>query len=262
LTAKGGALNLDFNMIIGVTMKLFKPSKRVALKALMGLCTLQLLSLPSAIQAQPAGLLYDPEPPADSAYVRVLIVSNDSALDVLIDGKPRVTKLNPGDVSDYMVLSAGKHTIALHNTTKATLASSHTLEVIPGKAMTVAFGSAKPGVTPTIFEDKANTNKLKSLVSAYHLDGKSGPLNLMTADGSTKVFSNLAYGGSNSIQVNPISVELVAAKTGDSTGAVNAPPTKLSMAAGANYSVFLMPNDKGGLTARAVQNKTERYTGK
>jgi alginate O-acetyltransferase complex protein AlgF len=262
LTSHNRAFNLGFNMNIGVTMKLNKPSKRIAMKAMAGLCGAQLLCISVAVQAQPAGLLYDPEPPADSAYVRVLVVSNDSAIDVVIDGKPRVTKLNAGDVSDYMVLSAGKHTIALHNTSKTTPALSHTVEVVAGKAMTVAFASAKPGIAPTIFEDKANTNKLKSLVSAYHLDGKAGPLNLMTADGGTKVFSNLSYGGSNSIQVNPISVELVAAKVSDAAAAANSPHTKLSMAAGANYSVFLMPNDKGGLTARAVQNKTERYTGK
>jgi alginate O-acetyltransferase complex protein AlgF len=239
-----------------------KPSKRRALQGIAALCAAQCLISLGVVQAQPAGLLYDPEPPADSAYVRVLIVNNDSAIDVLVDGKPRITKLNAGDVSDYMVFSAGKHTISLHSGSKSAPLLSHSLDVIPGKALTVAFMSTKAGVAPTVFEDKANTNKLKSLVAAYHLDGKAGPLNLLTADGNTKVFTNLAYGGSNSIQVNPISVELVAAKAGEASAVANAPRTKLSMAAGANYSVFLMPNDKGSLIARAVQNKTERYVGK
>jgi alginate O-acetyltransferase complex protein AlgF len=136
------------------------------------------------------------------------------------------------------------------------------LDVVPGKAMTIAFASLKADSKPSIFEDKANTNKLKSLVSAYHLDAKAGALNLQTADGSTKVFSNLVYGASNSIQVNPISVELVAAKPTDAPSAAGASKTKLSMAAGANYSVFLMPNEQGLLTAKAVQNKTERYVSK
>jgi alginate O-acetyltransferase complex protein AlgF len=217
------------------------------------------------LSAQPAGLLYDPEPPADSAYVRLILVNNDAAVDVVVDGKTKISKLNAGEASDYMVLTAGKHTLALHPVSKGTAIVSHTIDVVAGKAMTVALLSTKTGVAPTIFEDKANTNKLKSLVSAYHLDSKAGPLNVMTADGSTKVFTNLAYGVSNSIQVNPISVELVAAKAADTSVASNspnAPKAKLAMAAGANYSVFLMPNDKGVLTARAIQNKTERYTGK
>jgi alginate O-acetyltransferase complex protein AlgF len=222
----------------------------------------KLIAYPLNVNAQPAGLLYDPEPPADSAYVRVILVSNETAVDVVIDGKPKVSKLNAGEASDYMVLTAGKHTLAFHPVSKASATVSYTIDVVAGKAMTVAVLSAKAGVAPTIFEDKANTNKLKSLVSAYHLDSKAGPLNVVTADGGTKVFTNLAYGGSNSIQVNPISVELVAAKVSDSGVSSTAPKTKLAMAAGANYSVFLMPDDKGVLIAKAVQNKTERYTGK
>jgi alginate O-acetyltransferase complex protein AlgF len=216
--------------------------------------------------AQPAGLLYDPEPPADSAYVRVISVSTESALDVTVDAKPKITKLNSGDVSEYMVVPAGKRVIALHATSKSAALVSHTIDIVPGKALTVAFLSTKAGTTPTVFEDKANTNKLKSLVAAYHLDGKAGPLNLTTLDGSTKVFTNLGFGSSQSIQVNPISVELVAAKSGEAASAVASSHAKLSMAAGANYSVFLLPNEKGNekgnVIARAVQNKTERYLGK
>jgi alginate O-acetyltransferase complex protein AlgF len=207
--------------------------------------------------AQPAGLLYDPEPPADSAYVRVIAVSAESALDITVDARPKITKLNSGDVSEYMVVPAGKRVIALHASSKSapsTTLVSHTIDIVPGKALTVAFLSTKAGSTPTVFEDKANTNKLKSLVAAYHLDGKAGPLNLTTLDGS------------QSIQVNPISVELVAAKNGEAASAVASSHAKLSMAAGANYSVFLLPNEKGNekgsVIARAVQNKTERYIGK
>jgi alginate O-acetyltransferase complex protein AlgF len=237
-------------------------SKRSALTNIAALVSMHALLSPVQVNAQPAGLLYDPEPPADSAYVRVLVVNSNAAMDVVVDGKPRITKLNPSDASDYMVLAAGKRTLALHQVGKSTSAISYTLDVVPSKAMTVVFMSTKPGTAPTIFEDKANTNKLKSLVAAYHLDGKSGPVNVMTADGSTKVFSNLSYGSTNSIQVNPISVELIAAKASESGVASNLPRAKLAMTAGANYSVFLMPNEKGVLMARTVQNKTERYTGK
>jgi alginate O-acetyltransferase complex protein AlgF len=212
--------------------------------------------------AQPAGQLYDPEPPADSAYVRVLIVNSDAPIDVVVDGRPRSQKLNAGEVGDYMVLTAGKHVIALQPSGKTAVATSYNLEVVKGKAMTLAFTSLKAGAAPTIFEDKANTNKLKSLVAAYHLDSKAGALDVLTADGSTKVFTNLAFGASSSIQVNPISVELIASKSGETSSQTLPPKTMLSMAQGATYSVFLMPNSQGKLTARTAQNKTERYTGK
>ena len=54
--------------------------------------------------AQQAGTLYDPEPPADSAYVRFIVLGS-GAVDVLVDGKPRVTKLAAGTPSDYLVQS-------------------------------------------------------------------------------------------------------------------------------------------------------------
>lgn len=212
--------------------------------------------------AQPAGQLYDPEPPADSAYIRVLVVNTDAPVDVLVDGKPRSAKLAAGEVGDYMVLTAGKHLIALQPSGKTSGGTTYSLEVIKGKAMTLGFSSTKPGTAPTIFEDKANTNKLKSMVAAYHLDSKAGALDLLTADGSTKVFTNLAYGSSNSIQVNPITVELIAAKVGENISQTIPQKTALSMIQGATYSVFLLPNNQGKLTARTVQNKTERYTGK
>jgi alginate O-acetyltransferase complex protein AlgF len=236
----------------------FKSTRR----RLFFLTSLVILGYGQQVNAQPAGQLYDPEPPADSAYVRLLVVNSDAAMDVLVDGRQRGQKLSAGEVGDYMVLSAGKHLIALQASGKSTPSISYALEVVKGKAMTLAFTSLKTGASPTIFEDKANTNKLKSLVAAYHLDSKAGALDVLTADGNTKVFSNLAFGGSNAIQVNPISVELIASKSGETSSQTLPPKTMLSMAQGATYSVFLMPNGQGQLIARTAQNKTERYTGK
>jgi alginate O-acetyltransferase complex protein AlgF len=209
-------------------------------------------------QAQPAGQLYDPEPPLDSAYVRLVVLNLDSASEVSIDGRVRVAKLGTAEVSDYLVLAAGKRTIAIKGSDKTATRINYVLDVTAGKALTLAFtvGEAQP----KLFEDKANTNKLKSLVAAYHLDPKAGAVTVSTADGATKVFPNLAFGTSNSLQVNPIAIELVATKAGAAANAGN--KFGLTMTAGANYSVFLIPNAQGNLTARAVQNKTERYVTK
>jgi alginate O-acetyltransferase complex protein AlgF len=207
-------------------------------------------------QAQPAGQLYDPEPPLDSAYVRVMVLNQDSASEISVDGRVRVAKLNVSDVSDYLVLPAGKRVVVVKSLDKTGNKLTYNLDVTAGKAFTAGNGE----IAPRLFEDKANTNKLKSLVAAYNLDPKAGGITVSTADGATKVFSNLTFGTSNSIQVNPVAIELVAAKA----GAVAASGTKfgLTMTAGANYSVFLIPNAQGQLTARAIQNKTERYVTK
>lgn len=211
------------------------------------------------VQAQPTGLLYDPEPPVDSAYVRVLLASRDRAVDIVVDGRLRIKALGTGQPSDYMVLPAGKHSIAVHPAGKPVSQASTTLEVVRGRALTVAFTSLGAKAVPIVFEDKANSNKLKALLAVYHLDAAAGTLDVLTADGNTKVFADLAYGTSRAILVNPISVDLIAARTGDKAAQANA---VLTMAQGGTYSVLVLPGSTAKPLLRAVENKIERYTGK
>lgn len=216
----------------------------------------------TSAQAQNRGGLYDPEPPPDSAYVRVVVVGMDTAADIFVDEKPRNQKLANGEVGDYMILPHGKHTIAVHGSGKAAARASYLLDVPKGKALTVAFFGLKPGATPTVFEDKTNTNKLKAVLSAYNLDSRAGNLDVSTADGNTKVFTNLAYGSSSAILVNPISVELIATRSGGGNTSVVPGAANLSMTQGGAYSVFFVPDAHGLLIARPVINKTERFVAK
>lgn len=218
-----------------------------------------LVCLSAAVSAQSTGLLYDPEPPADSAYVRVIHAARGGAIDVWVDGRSRILKLGAGEASDYMVLTAGKHTVALHPVGKPVAQLTTTLDVVRGRATTAAFTALHTDSKPVVFEDKANSNKLKALLSVYHLADKAEPLDVLTMDGNTKVFSSMAYGTSASIQVNPITIDLMAAKVGDKVPQAR---TSLAMSQGGTYSVLLLPGEGGKLLARSVQNKIERYTGK
>jgi hypothetical protein len=208
--------------------------------------------------AQPAGVLYDPEPPADSAYVRV-IHTGVGVVDVSVDGRVRVKKLSSGEPSEYLVFSAGKHAVALHPPGKSAPTTTAAIEVVSGRAKTIAFTALKSDVAPVLFEDKANSNKLKALLAVYHLDPKIGPLDVFTADGATKVFTGLVYGGSASIQVNPISIDLIAVKSGDKVAQTK---VSLTMSQGGTYSFFMLPGSNGKLVSRAAQNKNERFTGR
>jgi hypothetical protein len=229
---------------------------RMILNLVLGL---SLLCQSLVAGAQSTGLLYDPEPPADSAYVRVVHASRGEAVDISVDGRSRISKLGAGEASEYMVLTAGKHAIAVSSAGKPRVHASATIDVIRGRAMTVAFTALKADTAPVIFEDKANSNKLKALLAVYHLEAKAGPLDVVTADGNTKVFSGLAYGTSASLQVNPISIDLVVTAAGDKLprGRVS-----LAMAQGGTYSIILLSGEGGKLVATALQNKIERYTGK
>lgn len=215
--------------------------------------------------AQSTGLLYDPEPPADSAYVRVIHLASD-ALDVQVDGKVRVGKLGSGEASDYMVLPAGKHAIALHKPGQGAALYSMPLNVVAGRAMTIAIPAVQVDAKPVMFEDKTNSNKLKAILSVYHLDmagagkagAKTGALDILTADGSTKVFSALAPGTSAGLAVNPLTIELIAANSGDKQALAR---TQVAMAQGGSYSILLLPAG-GKLAMRTSSNKIERFSGK
>jgi hypothetical protein len=210
-------------------------------------------------RTQATGLLYDPEPPVDSAYVRVILASRTGVVDIQVDERPRIQKLIAGDASEYMVLTAGKHTLTVHPVGKSAAIFSTKIDVVQGRAMTVAFTELKPDAVPVIFEDKANSNKLKALLAVYHLDGRGGALDVLTVDGNTRVFSGVTYGVYSSIQVNPITIDLIATTAGEK---VPRGRSSLAMKQGGTYSLLLLSGQDGKLLVRSVQNKIERYTGK
>ncbi|MGQ0709783.1 MAG: DUF4397 domain-containing protein [Rhodoferax sp.] len=205
----------------------------------------------AAAHAQGSGRLYDPEPPLDSGYVRLVLAFKSAPVDVLVDGKPRVGKLAPYAMSDYLVLKEGKHGIAFSQAGKSW---SHELTVVRGKSVTLAYTALKGEGPSHRFEDKGNTNKLKSLLSVYNLHPHMGAVDVTAAPGATKVFNAVAYGSSSTLQVNPIAVELAIGGAGKTAS------TKLEMMQGQTYSVVLF--DEGGKpVARVFPSATERYTG-
>lgn len=222
-----------------------------------GLLLATLFCSPHAI-AQGSGRLYDPEPPVDSGYVRVVVAQEGTAVDLAVDGQLRVKKLPTMQASEYLVVGEGKHTITVTSTSKGDSPVSKTFTMERGKAMTLAFPSLRTDISPLVFEDKGNTNKLKATLTAYHLDAKAGAIDILAATGSTKVFSAMSYGKSTSIQVNPISVELLASPIDGKSTSVKFP---LEMTQGGTYSILLLQGNNGKLVAKVIQSKNERYVG-
>ena len=73
------------------------------------------------------------------------------------------------------------------------------------------------------------------------------------------MFTNVVSGTPSQLSVNPITVELIATKSGAKAALAR---VKVAMESGGTYSILLLPGEGGKLIARAVQNKVERYTGK
>src|SRR5216117_1311475 len=80
------------------------------MKALRALA-LSALAFATPVLGQQRGLLYDPQPPANSAYVRVINATPDGPVDVSVDGRVRIQGLASGAASDYLVLRAGKRNL-------------------------------------------------------------------------------------------------------------------------------------------------------
>ncbi|WP_194723914.1 alginate O-acetyltransferase AlgF [Noviherbaspirillum malthae] len=225
--------------------------RRRVTAALMMIAT---AGLPLASAAQSTGLLYDPQPPADSAYVRIIALGT-APMEVAVDGARRIKALAASEPSEYLVLPAGPHQFELRGGGRTRHA---TVNVQSGRALTLAFITAQADAAPVVFEDRPNANKLKAVVAVYHLHAKSGALDVSTADGSTRVFANVGFATSSAIPVNPITVDLIASAAGDKARLTGA---RLAMAPGGTYSVFLVPDAKGNLELRTRTNQIERFTG-
>lgn len=216
-----------------------------------------LAAFPTGAGAQNAAL-YDPQPPADSAYVRVLLGSASGPTEVTVDGKARIAQVSAAEPSDYMVLSAGKHKVTVHNKSKAS-AVDIPIDVVAGRATTIVLPEVQAGVKPVLLDDKSNGNKLKAMLAVYHINSKLGPLDILSADGATRVFSKVAPGGTASLAVNPLTIDLIATKPDDKAalGTVS-----LALNQGASYSIVVAAGDGGKTTLKVFANKVERYTGK
>ena len=208
--------------------------------------------------AQTIERLYDPEPPVNSAYVRVMLaVDPGQRLTLTLDGKTRIPVVVANQASDYMVVSAGKHLLALLPQGKSAPVASVPLDLIQGRAMTVVFTTTQGTPPPMVLEDKTGSNKLKAMLSVYQFASRQKPLDVLTSDGKTKVFAGLGYGTSAYIAVNPINTDVLVQSSGEASMIGKA---TLSMTQGGAYSILLLP-EKQKIKAVVIQNKVERYTG-
>lgn len=215
---------------------------------------LLMASLPAWAQQAPS--LYDPEPPANSAYVRVILASPGKPMQLSLASQPRKQTITFGEISEYRVLPAGKHRLELHE------GKSHLQADIvapAGKAMTLVFTSRNPADKPLQFNDQANTNKLKSVLTVYQLAQGNSSFDIIAGAKGLTVFSGLTQGSMNSRVVNPLSIDFSLTAAGNRDRLSTAP---LSMDFGGTYSLLVITGPDGKPQLRASANRVERYTGK
>lgn len=151
---------------------------------------LPLLLLSGAVFAQDTGL-YDPAPPANSAFVRVL-----NAPSAALGDKSVTAEKNAA--SPYVVIPQGEFTAKLGS-------FSGKLKVEAGKFYSVIHNGNKL----VLLSDPSADNRAKALLVIYNLS-KNPSIDLKTADGKTSVVSGVKPGESGNRAVNGITVDLAA----------------------------------------------------
>ena len=188
------------------------------------------LLLASLASAQDTGL-YDPAPPANSAFVRVLNAPTATLGDKAITA-------DKGAASAYVVIPQGDITAKLG-------AVSGKLSVEAGKFYSVApFGGKLMLLT-----DQAADNKAKALLTIYNLS-KNASVDLKTADGKTTVVSGVKPGESGNRAVNGITVELAAFSGTKTLGALKS----VALQRGSAYAIVVTD---GGVTMTTSSTKTK-----
>lgn len=196
--------------------------------------------------------LYDPQPPANSAYIRVIV--GDQDVEVALDKRTRLEKVPAGTPSAYLVVPAGQHEVTLKTKGKSL---SVPVKAESSRSITVLISSLTGGGSKTVvIEDKINSNRLKAIIAIYNLTPGTA-VDAWTADGNTAIFQGVTSGATASLVVNPVKLAYMVTGAGNKTALAN---HEFSMTAGNAYSIVVTGSGTP-LTTQAFQNTVERYQG-
>jgi len=169
--------------------------------------------------------LYDPAPPPDSAFVRVVNATPGSApIEVVVNGLS-LSSVGYQQATHYAVVKGGERSLSAGPTTAE-------LSFDSGAFYTVVL----EGGTLSALSDTPNDNLAKARLTLYNLS--DAPVSLKTADGQVAVLEGVSPNGVEGRAVNAIPIEL-AVFSGDQS--ITLP--KVTLAQGNSYSIFVTGTD-------------------
>jgi alginate O-acetyltransferase complex protein AlgF len=154
------------------------------------------LTVTASLATVTAQGLYDPEPPANSAFVRVINAGTGevkAGIDAVAYGA-----VSGQNASAYRVIPQGAHKLAAG-------AANKEVSVLAKRFYSVIVN----GSDVTVLEDPANPGQTKAGLAIYNLS-KISSVALKTDDGKTTVVDGVAPGTVKSQAVNAIKVGLAA----------------------------------------------------
>ncbi len=150
--------------------------------------------------------LYDPAPPADSAFVRLINATGDATKLSTSVGSVSFKDLASPAISPYYVLKANDYTMKLGE-------ASFPVKVEAGKYYTLALQRAEGKPTLTVLPDAIISNPAKSVVYFYNLSTVPSA-SLFASEHKADIVASTAPGKGGAREVNPLTLSLVI-KAGD-----------------------------------------------
>lgn len=199
--------------------------------------------------------VYDPQPPADSAYVRFV-----NSLGVEVALRPaflpaRRLGTRPEErVTAYAVAEkvAGRDLVVEATAQGGT--ARIVLRAAAGSFNTVVIHrTADGGLAGTAVTDQADFNRARSRLSFYNLASGCEAAALRLAPAGPVVFEHVAFGTAKSRSVNPVTAELKAG-CGEDAAAPTFPLEGTE--AGGMYSIWIIRPDGPALTAFVTRDTT------
>jgi hypothetical protein len=200
--------------------------------------------------------LYEPEPPSNSSYIRIIHAGSVDSYDVSVDGIKRIRNLKSENASQYLILASGSHQIKMMNISHPEKIIITSVAVIPGHSFTYAFLDYADIKKPVIFEDIAISNRLKTQLTVYNLSSNMNKIDLETADGKLTIFNAIDKYTSKYLAVNPIEAIVQLVKS-ENKKVIS--KQSLKLVAGTNFSVFLLSTRLGQPVTSQLLSSVEKY---
>lgn len=177
-------------------MNVSKIRGRVAAMLAVGL--LALAAIPVAA-SQPLSVVVTNndigEPAAGKAWVRVLHASPDAPdVDVKADDSDIIEDLAYGEITDYLPVDADEYNIKVCAAGTTTCVFEADLTFEEGKKYTVTASNMLAEIDFNVFEDDPDNSETgQAQVRVVHLSADTPEVDVLTQNGQSKVFENLAY---------------------------------------------------------------------
>lgn len=208
----------------------------------MWLTILSLLLLPLAVVAADDAELYDPAPPADSAFVRVVNAKADADVVKVSVGGVAYADLAYADVSGYRIVKGG--------TRAATIgAASKEVAIEAGSYATLVLNAAGDII---MIEDELLANPAKARVYFYNLSDAASA-SLFAPEHGAAIVDGVASNAGNSREVNALKLTLQV-KAGD-VDVKDFPDVQLKRRAGSSFFLF---GKAGSYQAAMIENSVLR----